>query len=284
MNSPTHNAAKWPVLLAVVAILAAGAPARAQPGGTTAGPAASRPASQPASRPATNVPSVGEVISLVDKATSGPGGKGDWAAPIKLAVVFTIMALLPSILIMMTAFCRIVIVLAFVRRALTTQSIPPTLAIIGLALFLTLFTMAPTFEKIQEKAIAPYMADTINFGQAVSAANDQLKEFMFRQTHKNDLAMFLDMGQVPAPRTVEDIPAHVLIPAFSISEFRTAFEMGVLLFVPFLLIDLVISGILLSAGMMMLPPAMISLPFEIVLFVLADGWRILAKTLVTSFN
>ena len=124
----------------------------------------------------------------------------------------------------------------------------------------------------------------IDIADAVTATSDQLKEFMFRQTHKNDLAMFLEMGKVSPPRTVEDIPAHVLIPAFAISEFRTAFEMGVLLFVPFLLIDLVISGILLSAGMMMLPPAMISLPFKIVLFVLADGWRILAKTLVTSFN
>ena len=279
MTSPEHKGLRW---LAAVAILALAAPALGQPGGPS-----SRPTSQPASKPAlgANVPSIGEVISLVDKATNGAtGGKGDWAAPIKLAVVFTIMALLPSILIMMTAFCRIVIVLAFVRRALTTQSIPPTLAIMGLALFLTLFTMAPTFGKIQQKAIAPYMADKIAFGDAVMAANDQLKEFMFRQTHKNDLAMFLEMGKVPAPRTIDDIPAHVLIPAFSISEFRTAFEMGVLLFVPFLLIDLVISGILLSAGMMMLPPAMISLPFKIVLFVLADGWRILAKTLVTSFN
>jgi flagellar biosynthetic protein FliP len=270
---------RWQRRLVGLVVLLTCLPAGAQPAGPT-----SRPASQPASRPGESVPTVGEVVSLVDKATNSAVGKSDWAAPVKLAVVFTIMALLPSILIMMTAFSRIVIVLAFVRRALTTQSIPPTLAIIGLALFLTLFTMAPTFGQVQQKAIQPYMADTMSFADAVTTANEQLKEFMFRQTHKNDLMLFLDMAKAKAPRTIEEIPSHVMIPAFAVSEFRVAFEMGALLFVPFLLIDLVVSGILLSAGMMMLPPSMISLPFKIVLFVLADGWRILARTLVTSFN
>jgi flagellar biosynthetic protein FliP len=144
--------------------------------------------------------------------------------------------------------------------------------------------MAPTFSKVNETAVRPYLADQITFQAACDRGIDDLKEFMIRQTRQSDLAFFVDLAKVPAPKTSADLPAHVAIPAFAISEFRTSFEMGCLLFIPFLLIDLVISGILLSAGMMMLPPSIISLPFKIILFVLVDGWRLLAQSLVLSFN
>jgi flagellar biosynthesis protein FliP len=231
------------------------------------------------------VPGVGEVLDLIDKSTTPkPDAGADWSAPVRLAVVFALLALLPSLLVMMTSFTRIVIVLGFIRRALSTQNIPPTVAIIGLALFLTLFTMSPVFSEINAQAIEPYMQDKMSFSQGVSKANELLKDFMIRQTRTNDLELFVEMSGLPVPETQQQVPMHVAIPAFAISEFRTAFEIGCLLFVPFLLLDLVISGILLSAGMMMLPPALISLPFKIILFVLVDGWRLLAETLVLSFH
>lgn len=239
----------------------------------------------PAKPAGSSLPGVTDVLDTIDKATKPdrPGQAGDWSAPVKLVVVFAALAVLPSLLVMMTSFTRIVIVLAFIRRALTTQNIPPTIAIIGLALFLTLFTMSPTFAKINEQAIQPYLGDKINFGDACARGSDELKRFMLRQTRRSDLALFLNMAKVAKPSSPNDVPTYVAIPAFAISEFRTAFEMGCLLFVPFLLVDLVVSGILLSAGMMMLPPAMISLPFKIILFILVDGWQIVAKALVTSF-
>jgi flagellar biosynthetic protein FliP len=184
----------------------------------------------------------------------------------------------------MTSFTRIVIVLAFIRRALTTQNIPPTIAIIGLALFLTIFTMSPALAIINQQALQPYLADKIAFDAAVGRGSEVLKEFMVRQTRQADLGLFVQMAGIQKPATLAEVPLHVAIPAFAISEFRTSFEMGCLLFIPFLVIDLVISGILLSTGMMMLPPAMISLPFKIILFVLVDGWRLMAQTLVTSFH
>jgi len=236
--------------------------------------------------PGNSLPKMGDVLNAIEKASApAAGSKGkDWSGPVKLAVVFVGLAVLPSLLVMMTSFTRIVIVLAFVRRAMTTQSIPPTIAIVGLALFLTLFTMSPTFAKINEHALQPYLQGKIPFDAAVGKGHEQLKEFMLRQTRRSDLALFVELSGMEAPASAAEIPAHVAIPSFAISEFRTAFEMGCLLFVPFLLIDLVTAAILLSAGMMMLPPIIISLPFKIVLFVLVDGWRLLAQTLVTSFH
>jgi len=231
------------------------------------------------------LPEMGQILEAVDKASKGEqGAQEDWSAPVKLAVVFAGLALLPSVLVMMTSFTRIIIVLGFVRRALSTQAIPPTIALIGLALFLTLFTMSPTLEKINQEALTPYLADEITFPQAMDVANAKLKAFMLVQTRKEDLKLFVDMSQTPLPDSPADLSLSIAVPAFAISEFRRAFEMGCLLFIPFLLVDLVISAILLSAGMMMLPPAMISLPFKIILFVLVDGWRLLAETLVLSFQ
>jgi len=259
-------------------------PAPATPVPTPATAAA--PATPPVVPSTGSLPQIGDVLAVVDKATSDPSGQkaGDYAAPVKLAIVFAGLALLPAALVMMTSFTRIVIVLSFVRRALTTQNIPPTIAVVGLALFLTLFTMAPTFTQINTEAVRPYLDGKLNFQGAVDRSVDHLKDFMIRQTRQSDLAFFIDLAKVPMPKTAVDVPAHVAIPAFAISEFRTAFEMGCLLFIPFLLIDLVVAGILLSAGMMMLPPSIISLPFKIILFVLVDGWRLLAQSLVTSFN
>jgi flagellar biosynthetic protein FliP len=174
-------------------------------------------------------------------------------------------------------------VLSFVRRALATQTIPPNMAVVGLSLFLTVFTMAPTLKAVNRKALQPYLQDQISFTRAGEVGTDQLKQFMLRQTRKKDMQVFLGLAEIQ-PRTVRDIPMHVIIPSFAISEFRTAFEMGCLLFIPFLLIDMVVAGILLSAGMMMLPPMMVSLPFKIILFVLVDGWKLVVLGVVRSFN
>lgn len=230
------------------------------------------------------VPSVGDLMTVIDKATAEGTEGREWSTPVKLVIIFTGLAILPSLLIMMTSFTRIVIVLAFIRRALTTQSIPPTVAIIGLALFLTLYTMTPTFSKINTNAIQPYIADEINFQTAGTRAGDCFKEFMLRQCRQADLALFVQMAKIPPPASPMEIDLHVVIPAFIISEFRTAFEMGCLLFIPFLLIDMVIASVLLSAGMMMLPPVMISLPFKLMLFILVDGWSLLAKSLSLGFR
>jgi flagellar biosynthetic protein FliP len=231
-----------------------------------------------------NVPSIGELMTVLDKATAPKADGRDWSTPVKLVIVFAGLALLPSLLVMMTSFTRIVIVLAFVRRALTTQSIPPTVAIIGLALFLTFYTMAPTYARVNAEAIQPYLADTVTLDVATQKASGCLKEFMLRQSRKSDLALFVQMAKVPPPATPMDIGMHIVVPAFIISEFRTSFEIGCLLFIPFLLIDMVIASVLLSAGMIMLPPVMISLPFKLILFILVDGWGLLARSLSLGFR
>jgi flagellar biosynthetic protein FliP len=224
------------------------------------------------------------LMTVIDKATADGTEGRDWSTPVKLVIIFTGLAILPSLLVMMTSFTRIVIVLAFIRRALTTQSIPPTVAIVGLALFLTLYTMTPTFSKVNTTAIQPYIADEINFQTAGTRAGNCFKEFMLRQCREADLTLFVQMAKIPPPTSPMAIDLHIVIPAFIISEFRTAFEMGCLLFIPFLLIDIVIASVLLSAGMMMLPPVMISLPFKLMLFILVDGWGLLAKSLSLGFK
>jgi len=234
--------------------------------------------------PSNNVPSLGELMTVLEKATSQEAEAKDWSTPVKLVIVFAALAILPSLLVMTTSFTRIVIVLAFVRRALSTQSIPPTVAMIGLALFLTLYTMAPTYALVNAEAIQPYLADEIGFAPAAQKAGDCIKKFMLRQSRKADLALFVQMAKVPPPEAPMDLAMHIVVPTFIVSEFRTAFEIGCLLFIPFLLVDLVIASILLSAGMMMLPPVMISLPFKLILFILVDGWGLLAKSLSLGFR
>jgi flagellar biosynthetic protein FliP len=232
------------------------------------------------------VPSIDDLMTVIDKATASEeeGKEKAWSTPVKLVIIFSGLAILPSVLVMMTSFTRIVIVLSFVRRALTTQTIPPNIAIIGLALFLTLFTMAPTFSQINERSIQPYLSDKIGFAAAGKSAGDCMKEFMLRQSREADVALFVQMAKMERPAKAMDIGLHIVVPAFIISEFRTAFEIGCLLFIPFLLIDMVIASILLSAGMFMLPPVMISLPLKLILFIIVDGWGLLAKSLSLGFN
>lgn len=230
------------------------------------------------------LPSISDLMMVVDKATANETKGKEWTTPVKLVIIFTGLAILPTLLVMTTSFTRIVIVLSFVRRALTTQTIPPTIAIIGLALFLTLYTMAPTYSKVNSVSIQPYLADKIDFATAGLNAGDCIKEFMLRQCRQADLSLFVQMAKKEPPARPMDIDLHIVIPAFLISEFRTAFEIGCLLFIPFLVVDMVISGVLLSAGMIMLPPMMISLPFKLILFILVDGWGLLAKSLSLGFK
>ncbi|MBN2136626.1 MAG: flagellar type III secretion system pore protein FliP [Sedimentisphaerales bacterium] len=231
-----------------------------------------------------SAPSIGDLMTLVDKATTTEDQEKNWSTPVKLVIIFGGLAILPSLLIMMTSFTRIVIVLSFVRRALTTQTIPPTIAIIGLGLFLTLYTMTPTFTKLNALSIQPYIADEIDFKTAGTRAAQCMKEFMLKQSRETDLALFVQMAKTEPPNDPMKLGLNIVVPAFIISEFRTAFEIGCLLFIPFLLIDLVIASVLLSAGMMLLPPVMISLPFKLILFILVDGWGLLAKSLSLGFN
>ena len=233
---------------------------------------------------ANGVPSLADLAKVIDKATANNNSGKDWSTPVKLVIIFTGLAILPSLMVMMTSFTRIAIVLSFIRRALTTQSIPPTIAMMGLALFLTLYTMAPTFTEANTKAIKPYLANEINFQTAGTEASKCLKEFMLRQSREADLALFVRMAKIAPPKSLMELDLHIVIPAFIISEFRTAFEIGCLLFIPFLLMDMVIASVLLSAGMMLLPPMMISLPLKLILFILVDGWGLLAESLSLSFR
>ncbi|MFA5553008.1 MAG: flagellar type III secretion system pore protein FliP [Phycisphaerae bacterium] len=242
------------------------------------------PANTKAQDNADSLPSINDLMKLIDKTATTETQANDWSTPVKLVIIFAGLAILPSLLVMMTSFTRIVIVLSFTRRALTTQTIPPNIAVMGLALFLTLFTMAPTFSKINTEAINPYINNQMDFGTASVKAAEHFKFFMLKQTRQSDLTLFMKMSNTPPADEPIKTSMHVVVPAFIISEFRTAFEIGCLLFIPFLLLDMLIASVLLSAGMMMLPPAMISLPLKLILFILVDGWALLAKSLSLSFN
>ena len=203
---------------------------------------------------------------------------------VKVALFLGSMALISAALVTMTAFTRIVIVLSFVRRALSTQEIPPTQVILGLSLFLTLFVMGPTLTRIEGDAVRPYLDDTIDGQTAWLRGSSALHDFMIRQTRKTDIAVFARMANVKQIETPADTPMRVLIPAYVISELKTAFIMGFCLYIPFILIDLVVSVILMSLGMMMMPPMVISTPFKILLFILVDGWQLIARVLSMSFH
>jgi len=202
---------------------------------------------------------------------------------IKLLLLLTVLSLAPSIIILLTSFTRIVVVLSFVRNGLATNQMPPNQVLIGLALFMTFFIMAPTFHEVNEQALQPLFNDEIQLEEAYERASLPLKEFMSKHTRQKDLKLFLDYAQINAPESIEEIPLTALVPAFVISELKTAFQMGFMIFIPFLVIDMVVSSILMSMGMMMLPPVMISLPFKILLFVLVDGWYLVIKSLLQSF-
>jgi flagellar biosynthetic protein FliP len=202
---------------------------------------------------------------------------------LQIFLLMTVLSLAPAILIMVTSFTRIVIVLSLMRRALGTMQMPPNQIMIGLALFLTVFIMSPVLQKINQNALEPYLDKKITNQQALLNAAAPLREFMFKQTRQKDLALFVDIAKLKRPNNPADIPTTVLIPSFIISEAKTAFQIGLLLYVPFLIIDMVVASVLLSMGMMMLPPVMVSLPFKLMLFVLADGWYLLVGSLVKGF-
>jgi len=202
---------------------------------------------------------------------------------LQIFLLMTVLSLAPAILIMVTSFTRIVIVLSLLRRALGTMQMPPNQVMVGLALFLTFFVMAPVWHKINQSALQPYLDQKIGNQEALQNAAAPLREFMFNQTREKDLALFVDIAKLQRPKNVADIPTTVLIPSFIISEVKTAFQIGLLLYVPFLIIDMVVASVLLSMGMMMLPPIMVSLPFKLMLFVLADGWYLLVGSLVKGF-
>ncbi len=203
---------------------------------------------------------------------------------IEILFILTILALAPSILIMMTCFTRIIIVLSFLRKALATQTTPPNQVLIGLALFLTFYIMAPVGSEINQKAIQPYLSEEISQETALENAMEPIRNFMFKYTREKDLALFLEISESEKPEKLEDIPSKSLIPAFIISELKTGFQIGFILFIPFIIIDMVVASTLMSMGMMMLPPVMISLPFKILLFIMVDGWNLIIRSLITGFH
>jgi len=207
----------------------------------------------------------------------------DIASTLEILFILTIITLAPSILIMVTSFTRIVVVLSLLRGALGTQQIPPSPVIIGFSLFLTFFVMAPTFDKVYNEAYQPYVRGEISFSDAYNKAISHIRSFMFNQVRERELATFLNIAGIK-PKNKDDVPTHVLIPAFIASELQTAFEIGFLLYIPFLIIDMVVSSVLLSLGMIMLPPILISLPFKLLLFVMVDGWSLITSSLVRSFR
>jgi flagellar biosynthetic protein FliP len=211
-------------------------------------------------------------------------GTGLTERVVQLIGLLTVLTLAPSIVIMTTSFVRIVVVLSLLRTALGMQQSPPNAVIVSLALFLTAVVMAPTFQTAYEQGVEPLLAEEMELTEAFSAAADPVKTFMLSQVNEADLALFIRLSEVETPQNAQDLPVRVVTPAFMISELKRAFEIGFLLFVPFLVIDLVVASVLMSMGMMMLPPVVVSLPFKIIFFVLVDGWRLVAGSLVESFR
>lgn len=217
------------------------------------------------------------------------GGKGEGSAQetsnaVKIMILLTVLTLAPAILILMTSFTRIIVVLSFLRQAIGTQQMPPNQLILGLALFLTFFVMAPTFKAIQAEAYEPYMQNKMSQAEALGKAEGPMRSFMFKQTRDKDIEVMMGLSKLNKPKTRADVPTYVLIPSFILSELKTSFQMGFLLYLPFLILDIVISSVLMAMGMMMLPPVVISLPFKILLFVLVDGWQLVVGSLVKSFH
>ncbi|MBI4531942.1 MAG: flagellar type III secretion system pore protein FliP [Candidatus Latescibacteria bacterium] len=207
----------------------------------------------------------------------------DFVVTLQIIFLLAILSLAPSLLIMLTSFTRIVVVFSFLRQAIGTQQLPPNQVIIGLALFLTFFIMTPVWDQVNDRALQPYIKQQIDQATAIRTGMEPIRAFMLKQTREKDLMLFMNLAKLPQPRTVDDLPNRVLIPSFVISELRTAFQISIVLFIPFIIIDMVVASTLLSMGMMMLPPAMISLPFKLLLFVMVDGWHLIARSLVLSF-
>ncbi len=216
--------------------------------------------------------------------TLGSQGPHEVATAVQIIILLTVLTLAPAIILMMTSFTRLVIVFSILRQALGVQQSPPNQVIIGLALFLTFFIMSPTINKVNEEALKPYMQGGISQESALSKGLAPLRNFMLNNTREKDLALFIKLSKIDTPKTRDDIPTTAVIPAFVTSELKTAFQIGFLIYLPFLIIDMVVASVLMSMGMMMLPPVMISLPFKLMLFVLVDGWYLLVGSLVRSFH
>jgi flagellar biosynthetic protein FliP len=224
-------------------------------------------------------PSPGQLPLLI-----GTGGSGmNFSVPIQTLLFFTSLSFLPAVLLMMTGFTRIVIVLSLLRQALGTQATPPNQVIVGLSLFLTFFVMGPTFDRVHADAYVPYSQSSITFQQALDKGEIPMREFMAKQTRQSDFSLFAKLAKLPKEMTVDTAPLRVLVPAFVISELKSAFQIGFMIFIPFLIIDIVVASILMSLGMMMLSPVLVALPFKLMLFVLADGWNLLIGSLAASF-
>lgn len=201
----------------------------------------------------------------------------------QIFLLLTVLSLAPSILVMVTSFTRIAIVLSLLRQAIGSNQLPPNQIIVGLSLFLTFFIMAPVWQNVHQNAVKPYLANEISSQDALEKAIQPIQKFMTRQTREKDLALMINVAKMPRPKNIEEVPFHVLVPSFIISELKTAFQIGFMLYVPFLIIDMVVASVLLSMGMMMLPPVMVSLPFKLMIFVLTDGWYLIVGSLVKSF-
>ena len=226
-------------------------------------------------------PVAGNALNI---ALPAPGAEGQTAQAIRVVIGLTLLAVLPSLLICTTAFLRIIVVLSMLRQAIGMPETPPNPVLIGLALFLTLFTMQPVFQTMGHEAIEPFMQGRIEATVAFDKASRPLRDFMVRQTREHDLALMVELSKAPQPRTIEDVGLVQLVPAFMLSELRAAFQIGFVIFLPFLLIDLIVSSILMALGMMMMPPVTVSLPLKILMFVLVDGWSLILKALVGSFH
>lgn len=228
--------------------------------------------------------STGSVLPAVSFAITPAGGAQGVVSAVQIIVLLTVLSLAPAILIMMTAFTRIVVVLSFVRSALSLQQSPPNQILVGLALFLTLFVMSPTLNAVNHNALQPYLAGKIGQTVAIAQAELPFKEFMAKQTRIQDVNLFLAYRHEKTPASLTQLPLTTLVPAFAISELQTAFQIGFMIYIPFLIIDLVVATTLMSMGMMMLPPVLISLPFKLLLFVMVDGWYLVVKSLLAGFH
>ncbi len=223
-------------------------------------------------------------VSLQINGNEADNSPGNFSSVLNIVVLLTVLTVAPAFVLMMTSFPRIIVVLAFLRNSLATQQMPPNQILIGLALFLTFFIMMPTYREVNANAIQPYLAGEISWNQCYTRGMQPVRTFMIKQTREKDLALFIRMAEWPRPANFDDIPNRILIPAYIISELKTAFQIGFVIFIPFLVIDMVVASALMSMGMMMLPPMMISLPFKILLFVLVDGWNLVIQALVMSFR
>lgn len=274
----------FPFLLFITLFFAGAAFAQPTPPARPSSPiVAAQPTATPQASPTPSSAPGGNLTLSIGGLGSTGNTQQQVSTGLQILALLTILSLAPAILTMVTSFVRIVIVLGFVRRAMGTPEVPPNQVLLGLAIFLTFFVMAPTFTKVNDVALQPYFAGKIGPAQAAAAGIAPIREYLFQHCRKPDLALFVKLSKIDRPRSKDDVPTHVLIPAYLTSELKTAFIIGFLIYIPFLIIDMVVSSILLSMGMMMLPPVIISLPFKILLFVLVDGWSLVIGSLMRSF-